>query len=51
MTATQLKALCKEQGLKVSGKKDDLKERLREHFLTGGMNDNSQETQQKADGM
>ena len=35
MTATQLKALCKEQGLKVSGKKEDLKDRLREHFLAG----------------
>lgn len=34
MTAVQLKALCKEQGLKVSGKKDELKDRLREHFLT-----------------
>lgn len=33
MTAVQLKALCKEQGLKVSGKKDELKDRLREHFL------------------
>lgn len=34
MTAVQLKALCKEQGLKVSGKKAELKDRLREHFLT-----------------
>ena len=34
MTAVQLKALCKEQGLKVSGKKADLQDRLREHFLT-----------------
>lgn len=33
MTAVQLKALCKEYGLKVSGKKADLKERLREHLL------------------
>ena len=34
MTSVQLKALCKEQGLKLSGKKADLKDRLREHFLT-----------------
>eukprot|EP00980_Cylindrotheca_fusiformis_P015853 scaffold4637_cov128-Cylindrotheca_fusiformis.AAC.24 len=34
MTAVQLKALCKEQGLKVSGKKTELQDRLREHFLT-----------------
>lgn len=33
MTAVQLKALCKEQGLKVSGKKAELQERLRDHFL------------------
>jgi hypothetical protein len=37
MSAVQLKALCKEQGIKVAGKKDELKERLREHFLSGGM--------------
>lgn len=34
MTAVQLKALCKERGLKVSGKKAELQDRLREHFLT-----------------
>lgn len=34
MTAVQLKALCKEQGLKVSGKKAELQDRLREHFLS-----------------
>jgi len=34
MTAVQLKALCKEQGLKISGKKSELQDRLREHFLT-----------------
>jgi hypothetical protein len=34
MTGVQLKALCKEQGLKVAGKKADLQDRLREHFLT-----------------
>ena len=34
MTAVQLKAICKEQGLKLSGKKEDLKERIREHFLS-----------------
>lgn len=33
MSAVQLKALCKEQGLKVSGKKTELQARLREHFL------------------
>lgn len=33
MTAVQLKALCKDYGLKVSGKKADLKERLRDHLL------------------
>ncbi len=34
MNAVQLKALCKEQGLKVSGKKAELKDRLRVHFLS-----------------
>lgn len=33
MTAAQLKALCKEHGLKVSGKKAVLQDRLRGHFL------------------
>jgi len=33
MKAVQLKALCKECGLKVSGKKAELQERLREYFL------------------
>ncbi|KAL3922519.1 MAG: hypothetical protein SGILL_002159 [Bacillariaceae sp.] len=33
MTAAQLKSLCKEYGLKVSGKKADLQDRLREHLL------------------
>lgn len=33
MKAVQLKALCKEYGLKVSGKKSELQERLRGHFL------------------
>eukprot|EP00934_Nitzschia_sp_Nitz4_P000646 Nitzschia sp. Nitz4//scaffold76_size158648//152025//155439//NITZ4_002573-RA/size158648-snap-gene-0.316-mRNA-1//-1//CDS//3329557926//646//frame0 len=33
MTAVQLKALCREQGLKVTGKKAVLQERLREHFM------------------
>jgi hypothetical protein len=33
MTAVQLKALCKELGLKVSGKKSELQDRLRGHFL------------------
>jgi len=34
MKAIQLKALCKEYGLKVSGKKTELQERLRGHFLS-----------------
>jgi hypothetical protein len=34
MTAVQLKVLCKDQGLKLSGKKADLQQRLREHFLS-----------------
>jgi hypothetical protein len=33
MKAVQLKTLCKERGLKVAGKKADLKERLIEHFI------------------
>lgn len=33
MKVAQLKALCKECGLKVSGKKSALQDRLREHFL------------------
>lgn len=33
MNAAQLKALCKERGLKASGKKSELQERLREYFL------------------
>lgn len=32
MTVAQLKSLCKEHGLKVSGKKSDLQERLRPHM-------------------
>jgi hypothetical protein len=34
MKAVQLKALCKEQGLKVAGKKAELQDRLREHFFS-----------------
>jgi hypothetical protein len=34
MTGVQLKALCKEQGIKVAGKKAELQDRLREHFLS-----------------
>ena len=34
MKVAQLKVLCKENGLKVSGKKADLQERLRGHYLT-----------------
>ena len=37
MKAAQLKSLCKEYGLKVSGKKAELQERLRGHFLAAGM--------------
>lgn len=36
MKSDQLKALCKEYGLKVSGKKIELQERLRGHFLAAG---------------
>lgn len=36
MTAVKLKAMCKEHGLKVSGKKSDLQERLREYFVANG---------------
>ena len=39
MTAVQLKALCKEHGLKVSGKKAELQERLRGHFLMAAQDD------------
>mmetsp|Transcript_6377 Transcript_6377/g.13862 ORF Transcript_6377/g.13862 Transcript_6377/m.13862 type:complete len:1245 (-) Transcript_6377:289-4023(-) len=39
MKAVQLKALCKEYGLKVSGKKGDLIERLRGHFLSASDGD------------
>lgn len=34
MKAAQLKELCREYGLKISGKKDELKERLRGYFVT-----------------
>ena len=34
MKVAQLKALCKDQGLKISGKKSDLIERLETHFLS-----------------
>ena len=33
MKVAQLKVLCRERGLKVSGKKTELQQRLREHFL------------------
>lgn len=33
MKAVQLKALCKQHGLKVSGKKAELQDRLRQHFM------------------
>lgn len=34
MKVAQLKALCKERGLRVSGKKAELQQRLREHFTS-----------------
>jgi len=40
MKAGQLKLLCKEYGLKQSGKKSELQERLRGHFLAAGMQEN-----------
>jgi hypothetical protein len=33
MKATQLKILCKERGLKVAGKKAELQQRLKDHFI------------------
>jgi len=36
MKVNDLKLLCKERGLKVSGKKNELQERLRGHFLASG---------------
>lgn len=36
MKSNELKVLCKEYGLAVSGKKADLQKRLRGHFLIGG---------------
>jgi len=41
LKVVQLKALCKEYGLKVSGKKSDLQERLREHLLSSVEDENS----------
>ena len=43
MTAVQLKALCKEHGLKVSGRKAELQDRLRQHFLSTGQLDVQEE--------
>lgn len=40
MKALHLKALCKERGLKVSGKKSDFIERLREHFTSAATKGN-----------
>jgi uncharacterized protein YnzC (UPF0291/DUF896 family) len=39
MKVVHLKKLCKEQGLKVSGRKADLQERLREHYLNAHQSD------------
>lgn len=36
MTAVQMKSLCKDLGLKQSGKKSELQDRLRGHFLSSG---------------
>ena len=41
MKVDQLKALCKECGLKVSGKKSDLQGRLRGHFLASSEHSNN----------
>lgn len=49
MTAVQLKALCKEYGLKVSGKKADLQERLREHLLKPAVQSSSDELDEMSD--
>jgi len=43
MKATQLKALCKEYGLKVAGNKADLQEHLRGHLLSVGQDQNDSE--------
>ena len=43
MKAAQLKVLCKERGLKISGKKAELQERLREHFLQTSLEEESPE--------
>ncbi|GMH62613.1 hypothetical protein TrRE_jg2453 [Triparma retinervis] len=36
MTAVQMKSLCKDLGLKQSGKKSEVQDRLRGHFLSSG---------------
>jgi DNA polymerase I-like protein with 3'-5' exonuclease and polymerase domains len=41
MNVAQLKTLCKDRGLKVAGKKAELQERLREHFLQQAMGESS----------
>jgi hypothetical protein len=46
MKAAQLKILCKENGLKVSGKKAELQERLRGHYLAIGDTSNTSSMQQ-----
>ena len=46
MKAAQLKALCKEYGLKVSGKKAELQARLRGHFVALIQQDEQQDEQQ-----
>ncbi len=42
MTLIQLKKMCKEKGLKVSGKKADLQERLRQHYRSSSSNTEEQ---------
>ena len=51
LKVAQLKELCKERGLKVSGKKAELQERLREHFLAeaNGVNTNQDDFKAMSD--
>lgn len=49
MKVVQLKQLCKERGLKVSGKKSLLIERLREHFLSAAQETNMDEFDSMSD--
>jgi hypothetical protein len=51
MKVAQLKALCKEQGLKVSGKKAELQDRLREHFRKAASPDSQPEQDDEIESM